>query len=114
MHEMAVTESILRIAVEEAEKRKASKVINIKIKLGSITGLVPQCIQEYFDIVSEGSVAEKAELIFDKIPAVIKCEKCEKESKMEHFRMICPFCGDRRVKVISGKEFYIESMEIED
>lgn len=33
---------------------------------------------------------------------------------MEHFRMICPFCGDRRVKVISGKEFYIESMEIED
>ena len=76
MHELAVTESIVNIASIEGEKRNAEKIINIKIKMGAITGLVPQCIQEYYDIVSEGTIAYGAELIFDRIPAVIKCDEC--------------------------------------
>lgn len=114
MHELAVTQGILDIAVAEAEKAGNRKVINIKIKLGVFTGLVPQCIQEYYDLISEDTVAEGAELIFEKIPAVIHCESCGADSTIDRFRLRCPVCNENRVRIVSGKEFYIDSMEVED
>lgn len=114
MHELAVTQGILDIAVAEAEKVGNRKVINIKIKLGAFTGLVPSCIQEYYNLISEDTVAEGAELIFEKIPAVIHCETCGTDSTLYHFRLRCSKCNGNKVKIVSGKEFYIDSMEVED
>ena len=51
MHELAVTQGILDIAVAEAEKSGKRKVTQINIKLGVFSGMVPQCIQEYYDIM---------------------------------------------------------------
>lgn len=59
MHELAVTQGILDIAVAEAEKSGKRKVTQINIKLGVFSGMVPQCIQEYYDIISEDTAAAR-------------------------------------------------------
>ncbi len=114
MHELAVTQGILDIAVAEAEKSGKRKVTQINIKLGVFSGMVPQCIQEYYDIISEDTAAAGAKLIFDKVPAVIRCRSCGAESEIERFRLRCPVCGDNKVDLIKGRELYIESLEVED
>lgn len=114
MHELPVTQSICRIAIQEAGRIGAKKVCQIHIKLGEYTDYVPEIIQEYFNLVSEGTIAERAELIIERVPAVLYCRDCRKESKGEHYRMRCPFCNGHNVELRSGREFYIDSMEVED
>lgn len=113
MHELSVTESILKIAEEEAEKNKASKIINIKIKVGELSGVMPQLIQEYFNLVATGTKAEGAELIIDRIQATLKCKDCNNVSRIDRMKMKCPVCSSINTEVLTGKEFYIDSMEVE-
>ena len=114
MHELAVTQGILDIAVAEAEKLGMNRVTRISIKAGALSGMVPECIQEYYDIVSEGTVAEGALLEFDIVPATIHCETCGADSVIDRFRLRCPECNNNRVRLTSGRELYIDSMEVED
>ena len=111
MHELGITESILKIAVSEAEKHNAEKILSIKIKLGEYSDIVPQLIQEYFNIVSDGTKADGAKLIIERIPVTIYCNDCLKESLMEKRRYRCPVCGSQNIKMLTGKEFYVESLE---
>ncbi len=114
MHELAVTQGILDIAVSEADKAGKKRVTQINIKLGVFSGMVPQCIQEYYDILSEDTVAAGAKLVFDRVPAAIRCRSCGAESEIQHFRLRCPVCKDNKVDLIRGRELYIDSMEVED
>jgi len=115
MHELAITQGIIDIAVPEAEKHGAKKIISIKIKIGEFSGVVPQCIQEYFNIVSEGTLAENAKLIIEKVPVTIKCLSCgfEGEISKEKIKFKCPKCESADIKLLSGKEYYVDSLEVE-
>lgn len=113
MHELALTEGILKIAKSEAEKHSVTKVINIKLKIGELSGVVPNLIQEYFNIVSKGTVAEDAKIIIERIPGQIKCLDCNEISPIERMRIKCPKCEGYNVKIIAGKEYYVDSMEVE-
>ena len=114
MHELSITQSILNIALSSAENAHAKKINKIKITLGEMTGCVPQYIQEYFDIVSEDTIAYGAKLEFNHIPAVAKCLDCGKETKLIRFRFRCEHCNSQKLTIISGKEFLVDSIDIDD
>lgn len=113
MHEMAITQSILDIALSEAEKHRASRVEKIKIRMGEYSGVVPQLIQEYYNIISKGTLAERAELVLETVPVTIRCEDCGKESRIDKRKVRCPECGSIQIKLLTGREFYVESLEVE-
>lgn len=113
MHELAITEGILRIVQKETDKYNVKKVINIKLKVGELSGIMPQLIQEYFNIASKDTIAFGAELIIERIPIVVKCIDCGKESKIDRMLFKCPVCNNINIKVITGREFYVSSMEVE-
>ena len=48
MHELAITQSILDIARKVADEHGAKRVKSVRIMLGEYSGVVPQCIQDYF------------------------------------------------------------------
>ncbi|MDD6763003.1 MAG: hydrogenase maturation nickel metallochaperone HypA [Clostridiales bacterium] len=114
MHELSITQSILNIALSSAENAGAKKINSIKITLGEMTGCVPQYIQEYFDIVSDGTIAAHAKLEFKTVPAVAQCADCGKETRLIRFRFRCEHCGSQKLTIVSGKEFLVDSIDIED
>ena len=113
MHELAITESILRIALSAAEEHQAQRVLEIRIKIGAYSGVVPQYIQEYFDIVSRGTIAEAARLDIQTVPAKVQCSACGQVTQVERFRIKCGACGSTEVKLITGREYYVDSLEVE-
>jgi len=113
MHELAITESILRIALEAAKENQAKKVLEIRIRIGAYSGVVPQYIQEYFNIVSQGSIAEKARLSIETIPARVECAACGEITEVQRFRIKCGACGSTDVELLSGREYYVDSLEVE-
>jgi hydrogenase nickel incorporation protein HypA/HybF len=115
MHELPVTESIVRIAVEEAERHRVKKVNEIKLMVGELSGLVPECIQYYFDIISKGTRVEGAKIRINKIPITMKCQDCGFSGSTDEFvNNECPKCLSKVMKMVGGNEFYIDSMEVED
>ncbi|MCX7951281.1 MAG: hydrogenase maturation nickel metallochaperone HypA, partial [Clostridiales bacterium] len=102
MHELAITEGIIKIVEKESEKYNFNKVNAIKIVVGELSGVFPQLIQDYFDIASRGTIAEGAELIVRRVEAKIKCNDCGCEGKVENHRLRCKNCGSLNVKITSG------------
>lgn len=113
MHELSVTQSIIKITCEEASKHDAKKVKGIKIKVGELTGLIPQSIQYYFDIASKGTKVEGAVLNIEKIPIGVECKDCGYKGVLNDKSYVCPSCESYNVKILGGTEFYIDSMEVE-
>lgn len=113
MHEMAVTRSMLDIVLEEAKKANASKVTEISIVLGEMSTLVDHCIQFNFDYLSIGTAAEGAKLNFRNVPKQARCLDCGNVFQPDGILWTCDKCQSSSLKLISGDELYIESIEVE-
>lgn len=113
MHELAITEGIIRAAVPEAEKHGAKRILEIRLKIGELSGVLPECIQYYFDIASRGTIAEHARLVVEKIPASIACPDCGYEGQVDRRKIRCPGCGGVNFRLTGGKEYFVDSLEAE-
>ncbi len=113
MHEYAVTRSLISIAVQEACKAGAAKITAIKLVIGDLSTIVDESVQMYFDIISEGTIANGARLIFKRVPAELCCKACGHRFNKPRQGFACPLCGQYGVPTGVGKEFYIESIEAE-
>ena len=113
MHEYAITESMIDIAVEEAEKAGGRSIMSIKLIIGDLSSIMDESVQMYFDIISNGTLAEGAKLEFKRVRAALKCKACGYEFDKPDRGFECPLCGDTGSLTGKGSEFYIESIEIE-
>jgi hydrogenase nickel incorporation protein HypA/HybF len=113
MHEMAVTQSLLDIVLKEAAKVEAKQVNGVNLVIGELSGLADDSIQFYFDFMTKGTLAEGAKLNFKRIPARMKCRACGEEFSTAPDEWICPKCGQWQAEVIAGKEFYIDTIEVD-
>jgi len=113
MHELAITQSMLDIVLEQAEKVRAKKVSRINLTVGEMSGFVEECVQFYFNFLVKGTLAEGATLSFTTIPAKARCRGCGKDFALKEFDWTCPHCGDNSIEIIAGKELLVESIEVE-
>jgi hydrogenase nickel incorporation protein HypA/HybF len=113
MHEASVAQAILDIVLEEANRAQASEILNIEIVLGELACISDDAVKAYFDIISEGTAAKGAELVFKKNNAIFECKKCGKEYNRSSFEFACPYCGGEGFLLKQvARDFYIEKMEV--
>ena len=113
MHELSVTESLLKIAVEHAEKANAQRVTDLHIVIGDLASMVDDSIQFYWDIIARDTIAEQATLHFRRVPAELQCNTCSAKYQPTDKELICPNCHGIGAKIISGEEFFLESIDVE-
>ena len=113
MHELIVTQNILEIVLRHANKVGAGKVSDVYLVIGSLSSVVDDSVQFYWDFVSEGTAAEGALLHFQRIQAMFACKVCDHTySPAED--LTCPKCKSSQVRILSGQEFYLESIGISE
>lgn len=113
MHELSVTEGILRICKAEAEKNNFKRILKINIKVGELSGLIPDCISFYFNEISKETVAEGAKIEVFKIPLSYRCDDCGYTSEILKTEYTCHKCKGYHIKFLNGRELYIDTMEVE-
>lgn len=114
MHELAVTQGILKICLDESKDKGFNKINEIRINVGELTGLIPSCIEYYFNIISKDTVAEGAKIIVHKIPIEIKCKKCGFNGVIDKGQYTCSNCQSNNIEIVNGREFYVDSLEVDD
>ena len=113
MHELTVTENILKVALEYAVKENAAKVTDINLEIGQMSSIIDDSVQFYWDMIARDTICEHAQLNFQRIPAKFTCLACEKEYLLGPEPGPCPACGSYNVRLVSGDEFRLESIQIE-
>lgn len=115
MHELAVTEGILKVALDAAAQAGARRINAIDLVIGELSGMVDDSIQFYFDILSCDTPAAGAMLRFHREPATITCEACAAQvAGRPPLLPFCPICGSIKLRVVGGRELRVESIEVEE
>ena len=113
MHELSVTQGLLKICLEEGKKHNINRIQELNIKVGELTDLVPNCISYYFNIVAKDTIAENTKINIERISVEIKCNECSYEGKLGKNNYVCPICKGNKYEITRGREFYLDTMEVE-
>lgn len=113
MHELPVTQSLLDLALKHAEDQGAARVAGIYVQIGQLSSYVDEAVQFYWDLISEGTPAEGAQLHFERVPMRLECRACGHQFAPEALSYQCPACDSGEVSVIAGEEFQLVGLDIE-
>ena len=113
MHELAITQAVIGLVSEHAEKAEAGKVVRINLVVGELTGFVGDFVQFYFDHMTKGTIMENAELTFKTIPTTGRCRDCSKEFEVKEMDWTCPSCEGNSIQLVGGNELLVESIEVD-
>ncbi len=113
MHELAVTQNLLEIALRHGQAAGADRITALYLVIGDLSSIVDECVQFYWDIVSQDTIAEGAELRFRRIPAQLLCTSCGEQYSAADGALSCPSCHATQVRVVAGDEFHLEAIDIE-
>ena len=113
MHELSIVASLFDILNEKAVEQKAKKITKVKLKVGMLSGVVPELLESAFEVYKKGTIASEAKLEVEETNVKAKCQKCGNEFSPEDFTMICPKCNSLEIKILSGQELLLEKMELE-
>jgi hydrogenase nickel incorporation protein HypA/HybF len=115
MHELAVTKSILKLALDHAAQNGGREILSIHLAIGEMRNLEEDWIQRYFDYISKGTIAEKAVIKVRKIPSAFLCKKCGQQfivNLKEDKKMLCSNCGSFEYDLVTGRELIVEQLEV--
>lgn len=113
MHELSITQNLLEIALRYAEEAGAERITRLNIVVGELSSIVDDSVQFYWDIVSKGTIAEGAELHFERVEGTLRCLGCGHTFPLNRKDFTCPACGGKEVVTVGGDELRLDSIEIE-
>lgn len=113
MHELSVTENILEIVKTHAERANAAMVTDIFLVIGKLSSILDDSVQFYWDLMTEGTIAEGAKLHFRRVPVLIQCNDCKNSYSPEADNLACPLCFSEKITIVQGEEFYLEAIDID-
>lgn len=114
MHELPITQGILDLVLEHAARAGAARVSAVHLVIGGMSGVVEDAVRFCWDLVSEGTAAQGAALEFRRVPLRLSCRQCGALFAPDGVSFDCPSCGAGATSVAEGREFRVESIDVED
>lgn len=115
MHEMALVREVIDATVDEAERQHASRVKAIYLRIGKGRDVVVDLFSGLFDHLAKGTVVEGADLVYERVPLITRCNDCGKLYYLnirDESTWPCPACHSMDYKLYSGMEFQIDRIEV--
>lgn len=110
MHELSITQNILAIALDHCPDEH--HITDIHIVVGQLASIIDDCVAFYWDIISAGTVAQGAQLHFERVPALLRCRTCDTNYALNGLSLACPNCDSADIEICAGEEFYVSSIEV--
>ena len=106
-------ESALTMVVEQAQGAGAQRVLRVRLRIGALSGVVPEALAFAFEALTPGTLAEGAELDIEPVPARFWCAACAREFESDNLFADCPGCQRPSGDLRAGREMELASLEID-
>jgi hydrogenase nickel incorporation protein HypA/HybF len=108
MHELGIAQEVVAIVSEHAGRARVTRVV---LEIGRHALILPDSIRFCFDLCSEGTVAQGAELEIREVPGRALCRECGLEVTLEQPFGLCA-CGSADLQWLTGDEIKVKEMEV--
>ncbi len=108
MHELAIAESVVSSVLERTEGRTVSVV---RLRLGRLSGVVPDALTFCFELATAGTPLSGATLEIDDEEGRAHCRTCGVDFVLRDAFLLCD-CGSADVHVLAGRELMVTSVEV--
>jgi hydrogenase nickel incorporation protein HypA/HybF len=115
MHETGVCRSIVETVEQFALAHGATSVKSVHITMGAMHDIVPDILEGAFAWMAQGTVVEGAQMVIERIPFTVKCQRCGEVYELDgrdEDTWSCPACHARDYRLNTGREFMIDEIEI--
>ncbi len=112
MHEASIVGSLLSMVggLVPAHQR----VQHIHVRVGGFTGVSPDAMQFYFEVLRDNTVGRQAGLTVLLEPLRAKCHECGQEAQFREPQWTCPRCGNPSLFYLNGTELDLVAVAVED
>jgi hydrogenase nickel incorporation protein HypA/HybF len=108
MHELGITQEIIETV---SERSRGARVTRVVLEIGKLSAVLPDAIRFCFDLCSEGTAAEGAQLDIIETPGKARCRQCAAEVTLDEPFGLCR-CGSSDLEWLTGEELKIKEMEV--
>lgn len=114
MHELSIAVSIVDGVLEEVERRGATDVSAVHVRIGRLSGVDKDALLFSWNVATEGTPLAHSSLLIEDVDVVVLCPTCNAERPIECFPLLaCAQCGSLAPNVVHGQELEITAMEVE-
>ena len=113
MHELSIVASLFEILEEKAREQNAVRITAVQLRVGRLSGVVPDLIESAFDMYKKGTLAAGARLEIEVVPFSFKCRTCGGEAFRDEMPYTCAACGSADMELLGGMDLVVEKIEVE-
>ena len=112
MHEFGIMQEAADMAIARALESGAERIHVIRLRVGKLSGVVPEAMRFVHEVIVEGTIAEGSALEIEEAPIVCWCAVCAAEFDAPDARFLCPRCQAPSGEIRGGRELEIVNMEV--
>jgi hydrogenase nickel incorporation protein HypA/HybF len=114
MHELGIAQNILQIVQQSVPENQVPDVRIIRIRVGQLSGVVPDSLDFCFSAVVNDTLLERAKLEIEQVPIRSVCKDCRHRFQMGELDFSCPACKSSNLELLNGRELEIMEIELAD
>jgi hydrogenase nickel incorporation protein HypA/HybF len=113
MHEYSLVEGVVKQLKASAEENGIKQISRVALVVGKMTMVVPDSLQFAFEVFrqQEPLIKDDAVLEIREEPVIGECRDCQHRYEIDDYEFICPSCSGVNIKLVGGRELYIDYYE---
>lgn len=113
MHELSIVASLFETLEGKAREHGAHRITAVKLRVGRLSGVVPELLESAFDAYKKGTLAEGVRLEVEVAPYDFTCRTCGGTAFRDEPGFACAACGSKDVELVGGMDLVLEKIEVE-
>lgn len=109
MHELSITQAVVDAVIARTGE---SEVASVLVRVGALSGVVPDAMRFCFDLVTAGTPLEGARLEIEQPEGRGRCRACGESFELADLIVLCPACDGADVEVLAGQELAVASVRL--
>ena len=113
MHELSFVKRIVDqvLYILNSTDLNDEYVSAVRVSVGTITGVIPSYLIDYYNKTINNTLLEKSELIVTTEEVQIECAECQLiYMPSKNYNYYCPYCGSKKGRIVSGRDIRIEEI----
>ncbi len=110
MHEISISQHILRSLKAELPSEEYNAIKEIKLKIGALACVEPVLLHNAFKAVTEGTKQQDIDLAIEYLEVKAYCNTCNENFNVKMHKYVCDSCGTPSSNVVQGNEMLIHQV----